>query len=182
VVVAGVAVAERADGPVTYEHDSRDAWHHQAELEHRRWLEERGYLRPETEAAPKPKQELSMNINDAFSSTYISAKDITKPTTLTIQHVAMETVGQGADAQDKPVIGFMGAKKGWILNKTNALSIAELYGDNTDQWIGKAVTLYTTQVQGPNGLTKGIRVMPPAQAAPQAEQKASDAFDDDIPF
>lgn len=146
-----------------------------------------------------------MKINDAFPSTYISANDITKPTTVTIKHCSMELVGTGHDAKDKLVLGFENAKKGMVLNKTNAMSIADLHGDDTDRWIGQSIELYSTQVTGPNGLTRGVRVRPPpGHTGPtHAEQRdagqtwgskfgnesqgaktpdPSQDFDDDIPF
>lgn len=42
----------------------------------------------------------------------------------------------------KPVVHFRGARKPLALNKTNAKTIAALYGNDTDRWVGKLVTLY----------------------------------------
>lgn len=45
----------------------------------------------------------------------------------------------------KPVVYFRGARKPLALNKTNAKTIAALYGNNTDSWVGKLVTLYAAK-------------------------------------
>ena len=132
-----------------------------------------------------------MKISESFSSNYIRAADVAKPRTVIIASCSMETLGQGAEAEEKPVLAFRGAKKGMVLNKTNALQIAGMYGDDTDQWIGQPIELFSMKVQGPNGIVDGIRVRPapgqaPAQVRAAEEQnnavQQSQDFDDDIPF
>ena len=44
----------------------------------------------------------------------------------------------------KAVIRFKGASKGFVSNSTNCETIEGMYGDNTDNWVGKLVTLYAT--------------------------------------
>ena len=56
-------------------------------------------------------------------------------------------LGQGKEALDKWVCYFDGTDKGLVLNKTNLNTIARLYGDDTDLWIGKPITLFATEVQ-----------------------------------
>jgi hypothetical protein len=67
--------------------------------------------------------------------------------------VVIETVKQGEypDLVDsskkilKPDLYFKGKKKPLGLNSTNARAIAKLLGSpNTEQWVGKAITLYPT--------------------------------------
>lgn len=66
--------------------------------------------------------------------------------TVTIAGIKIEEMRSqdGAEVK-KPVVKLKGAKKGWVLNKTCAKSIAELYGADTDTWIGQKVTLYVTK-------------------------------------
>jgi hypothetical protein len=40
------------------------------------------------------------------------------------------------------VIYFAETKKGWILNKTNIKCLIALFGTETDDWLGKQVTVY----------------------------------------
>ena len=100
-------------------------------------------------------------LSDAFPSKYLKAgEDVCEgdDLTLTIQRYDQERIGQGADADDKYVLYFRGNKKGLVLNKTNAKVIAELHGDDLDDWIGKQITLYEAEVQFGNDTVAGIRV------------------------
>ena len=116
----------------------------------------------------------SMKLASAFPSKWLSADDLGgKAHRLTIETVNQETVGQGADAEVKLVAYFRGAKKGVILNKTNANAIASKYGDETDDWSGAEVEVYPTPVTF-QGVTKdAIRIRVPVPAA---------SPDDSIPF
>ena len=96
-----------------------------------------------------------------FDDRFIGTYDLDgKPElTVTIEDIGMETMRtqDGAEA-DKPVVSIKGAKKKWVLNKTNAKTIAELYGVDTDNWLGKKVTLYVTECQAFGSKVECIRV------------------------
>lgn len=116
-----------------------------------------------------------MKINQAFPSKYIKAADLGgKEHTLTIAKVQIEDVGGQNNEEDRPVMYFAGRQKGVVLNRTNATAIAHRYGDDTDEWVNKPVTVYpdTTMFQGK--MVDCIRMRVPA---PPAE-----AGVDDIPF
>jgi hypothetical protein len=99
-----------------------------------------------------------MNIQDVFPSRYVRAADLNgKRVTVTIKHVAVERMGK--DNEAKPVVYFRNATKGLVLNRTNAMAIAALYGPETDAWAGKAVTLYPTQVRAFGATHDAIRVV-----------------------
>lgn len=139
-----------------------------------------------------------MDINDAFPSKYLKASDLNGITpTLNISHVTIEEVGKDKDR--RPCIYFQGHEKGVVLNKTNATNIGNAYGPNTDNWIGKAVTLFTTWVDFQGQSVEAIRLRPadkgvmgkpaakPAFGDPGARPSGPDPFasgnpDDSIPF
>ncbi|HZN64400.1 MAG TPA: hypothetical protein VFB66_03810 [Tepidisphaeraceae bacterium] len=50
----------------------------------------------------------------------------------------------------KPVISMKGWPKPLALNKTNARTIAGMYGNQVEKWVGKRVTLYTDQTRDPS--------------------------------
>ena len=111
-----------------------------------------------------------MNINQAFPSKWLSAPDIgqARPV-VTIARVTEESIQQGEAA--KPVIHFVGKQKGMVLNKTNAMNIATMYGPETDNWIGKSITLYTTFVDFSGRSVLAIRIEPtPPQVNTQNAQ------------
>ena len=115
-----------------------------------------------------------MNINNAFPSKYLKSGDIPEDSdlALTIKSVAFETVGQGEDAETKPIIYFAETDKGLVLNKTNANAIAHLYGPETDAWTGKRISLFSTEVDFAGKMTLALRVR---LKAPKAEANGSQA-------
>ena len=61
----------------------------------------------------------------------------------------------------KPIIYFEGKEKGFVCNVTNAKTIESFYGPLTEDWIGKKITLYTTQTHAKGGdMVDCIRVRP----------------------
>lgn len=119
-----------------------------------------------------------MNMNEAFPSKYLKA-DVDVPEdsdlTLVINDATVETLGQGKDAEDKVILYFNGTDKGLVLNKTNWGLIARALGsDETDDWTGKAITLYSTDVQFGNDFVRSIRVRPraPKSTRPKLVQAA----------
>jgi len=99
-----------------------------------------------------------MNINNAFPSKWLKSSDVEEDLTLTIRAVEVETVGQGEDAEEKPVIFFEETEKGMVLNKTNANTIAGLYTPETDNWVGKKITIFATEVDFGGKQTLALRV------------------------
>jgi hypothetical protein len=138
-----------------------------------------------------------MKISDLFPSKYVKAADLNgKPFTLAIKKLVIEEMGHGTEKEKKPVLYFSNAAKGLVLNRTNAMIIANLYGDESDGWVGKRVTIYPTQVRAFGQMQDCIRVREeiPAQPKPQqqtqqVEESAIDDMEDvvdhadeDIPF
>lgn len=119
-----------------------------------------------------------MNINDAFPSKYLKATELEGDTTYTIAAVKTETLGEGADADTKPVVYFGETDRGLALNKTNANTIAGLYGPETDSWVGKQVTLFATEVDFQGKQTLAIRIRMRKPAAPPASQTQANPAQD----
>jgi hypothetical protein len=146
---------------------------------------------------PKPKDASMPSINEMYPSDWLKASDCQDgDMTLTITNITKERIGNGRDAQDKWALYFEEVEKGMILNKTNTMTIAKLYGDDTDDWIGKKVTLYATEVQFQKEMVDAIRIRskPPRKPTrptqptrpashPVAQPTpAPGADEDDIPF
>ena len=143
-----------------------------------------------------------MKSSDVFPSKWLKATDLkgTEPTVI-IASVSMEEVGQDR----RPVMHFQGKEKGLVLNSTNWDRVAMMYGDESDDWAGKALTLYSDMVQYKGQTVPGLRVRPPKRngnspAAPPPRQNVveqrknydlshnqpgsppDDGMDDTIPF
>lgn len=125
-----------------------------------------------------------MKVSEAFPSKYISAADIPAEN---IRLVMAHTDPTEMEGKSKIVLFFQGAKKGLVLNKTNASNIAEAYGDDTDDWAGKEIILFTTWVDYQGKSVEAVRVRAPqAKDNRPAPKTASPApakeLSDDIPF
>jgi hypothetical protein len=76
--------------------------------------------------------------------------------------VAGELTGEKGRKSKKPIVKFKGREKKFAVNKTNGKAIARLYGKNTDDWIGKFITLYPTETEYGDEVRDCIRVRPVA--------------------
>jgi len=110
-----------------------------------------------------------MLISSAFPSKYLKAADLSgEPTTVTMTLVKSEQVARGADAQ--PVLYFKEFQQGMVLNKTNAKTIAKLFGDDTNNWRSKKIELFEAMVEFQGDIMPALRV----RAAKIAEQEPWD--------
>ena len=125
-----------------------------------------------------------MNINDVFPSKYLKAAQLKgHEPTVVISRCEMEEVGDDR----KLVLYFQGKEKGMVCNRTNADRIAFMYSPDTDNWIGKEITIYAEMVSFQGKAMEGLRVKPPKKRnGPVAKPKRQEAppdegFDDEIP-
>ena len=129
------------------------------------------------ETATEPKGTTRMKVSDAFPSKWLRADDVgDRPIPVTIADVRQEEVGD----DQRMVLYVEGQSRGIILNKTNANRIKELYGNDTDDWVGERVALYTELVSFQGKTTNSIRV----REAPAAKGKSkgkSNGFTEDNP-
>jgi hypothetical protein len=109
-----------------------------------------------------------MDVGLGFLGIYITAAELVgKTPTLTISKVTLEKVeslktdDEGAGkVKDRIIVYFKESKgdRGWLLNRTNAECIKELWGRETNDWIGHKITLYTCPVRVGPKMDIGIRV------------------------
>jgi hypothetical protein len=103
-----------------------------------------------------------MKIDQMLPSKYLKVSDIEEEgeRTVTIKEVKKTNMAQ----QDEPpkykfVLYFEGVEKGLVLNATNIKRIGKFIGDDTDDWLGKAVTLYVDEnVPYGSDIVSGLRV------------------------
>lgn len=93
---------------------------------------------------------------------FIFAFDLNgKDVVVTIARVeAGSLTSAGGRKTKKPVVYFEGKEKGMALNATNAKTIAAMYGNYTEKWIGQSVTLYPTTTQMGGETVECIRIRP----------------------
>ncbi len=88
-----------------------------------------------------------MKVSEYYANNFFRAENFDKSgRVLTIYSVEMEQVGK----EEKLTIHFLDEDKTMPVNKTNALSIAELYGDDTDDWCDHEIRIFrdTTMFNG----------------------------------
>lgn len=143
-------------------------------------------------------------LSDLFPSKYLKAQvDVIEGenVTATIAAVTIDEFENNGKKEHKPVLELEEFDKPMVCNKTNSGTIGAMYGDDTDDWVGKKITLMSMEVKGPNAtLVDSIVVskrkpVVAAKAAPKrapakvtqadadeasAEHAAAGA--DDIPF
>jgi hypothetical protein len=103
-----------------------------------------------------------------FDSKYLYAIDLKgRSVGLTIEAVEGATVISDGAKDRKPIVYFRESKarKGLLLNRTNARTIADLYGMNTEGWIGKRVTLFPTTTTFGERVVDCIRIRAGKQKA-----------------
>jgi hypothetical protein len=97
---------------------------------------------------------MARSVSESFPSRFLKADDLKgRRRSVVISRVDEETVGQGRDAQVKPVVYFRGTDtKPMVCNKTNGYAIAAVAGsEDYDSWPGVRVTLYPTTTNSPSG-------------------------------
>ena len=111
------------------------------------------------------------------TSKYFRAGDFTKEIVGTIESVdSVEFKNDDGSAAVKPVLHFEDVPQALVLNKTNFTTLALMFGENTDDWVGAKVALYPSRVDFKGKTMPTIKVRRP-QKAP-----ARHPLDDNIPF
>jgi hypothetical protein len=115
-----------------------------------------------------------MKLADLFPSKYFKAADIQTQLLVTIGGLQMENMpGRSGQMETKPVLYFQGQDRSLVLNQVNANTLAELFGEETDDWAGQRVVLFSTRVPFGNQMTDGLRLKAaPSQQPPRNGQAA----------
>jgi hypothetical protein len=97
-----------------------------------------------------------------YDSEFLYAFDLDgKDVTVIIERAeAGLLVGSGGRKTKKPIVYFEGKTKGLALCKTNARTIAALYGNDTDKWKGQKITLFPTTTQFGPDTVECVRIRP----------------------
>lgn len=126
-----------------------------------------------------------MKVSDAFPSKYLSAPDLNGGNArVVMQNVEIEKIGDDT----KPVLYFKGKQKGLALNKTNSKTIADVYGDEMDDWAGQEIILFPVMTDFQGKQVEAIRVRAPQPkdnprpaARSAARPSSADMGRDDLP-
>jgi hypothetical protein len=128
---------------------------------------------------PQPTKDSNMNVNKLLdaNSKYLKQSDLGADESVIVTVTKVEKVNAARDDADpeyKPAVLFKEFPKPMILNKTNIKRLARILGDDTDDWIGKTVTLYVDhEVEYGGETVGGLRVRPvPKQPSKKETDRA----------
>lgn len=102
-----------------------------------------------------------MNINELSNSKYLKTKDVPEPIIVTIKYIEVVNVAMdNKPKEEKPVLTFKELDKPMVMNSTNLKRTAKaLNSEETDDWEGKKVVLYTDEdVEFGGEIVGGLRI------------------------
>jgi hypothetical protein len=135
-----------------------------------------------------------MNILKQFPSKYLNVaalEELGGECSYTIKSVVMEDMKNAGQSEMKPVMYFQESKQGFVISKSNAITLAESLGPDTTKSPGKAVVI-RLENWGPaankkkwmacyaDGAFQQERRVPTLKEAAKAAQSPLDDLDDDI--
>jgi hypothetical protein len=97
-----------------------------------------------------------------FPSEYVKCADLRgNDVTKTISKVWRDELQmRGGVKKKKAILSFKDSEKKLVCNRTNADTIAKLYGPHTSEWIGKKITMYPTTTTFGSETKDCIRIRP----------------------
>ena len=109
--------------------------------------------------------------NGMLYACHLDGKDVT----LTIKKVEGGVITGAKGKKDKkPILHFERTDKRLGLNKTNGKVIAQLYGTEVNEWVGKRVTLFATTTDYGGETVECIRVRNRVPAEQRGKSSSSD--------
>jgi hypothetical protein len=98
-------------------------------------------------------------------SRFLKAADLAREKKFRIKEVTEEEIGQDRDKTKKLVVWFTNDRRGLVLNVTNNRTVRGAYGDVCEEWTGKIIVVFPTQVDMRGRMTPALRVRIPAPRA-----------------
>jgi hypothetical protein len=117
-----------------------------------------------------------MKMSEEFPSKYLKAADLGgREVKVIMANVEREKIGDDT----KPVLYFKGKEKGVVLNKTNGNTIADAYGDESEDWFDQPLILFSVMVDFQGKVGPAIRCRVPT-AKDNKPARRPDPQDDPI--
>ena len=85
-----------------------------------------------------------MSFDQLYPGTYLKAGEFEgRAVTLTVKTITREMLSNGSGGEEPAVtVAFAETEKQFVMNKTNAVSLRAMWGDDSGEWIGHKVTLH----------------------------------------
>ena len=99
-------------------------------------------------------------VSEMIVSKFLRKEDFDEDRVLTIKGVKLEDVGN--QGEQRWVVHFREVDKGMVLNITSIRVLEGAYGDDSDGWIGKVITLYAEpEAKSDSGYAARVKVPKP---------------------
>jgi len=87
---------------------------------------------------------MGLSFDQLFPGRFIKAGEMHgKPVTLTLKSIYLDDLEkEDGTTKAQAVATFVEIKREWAVNRTNASALRAMWGDDTDAWLGKRVTLF----------------------------------------
>jgi hypothetical protein len=135
-----------------------------------------------------------VRVNEMILSKFLRKEDLDDELVVTIKTVRREDM-PGDAGEQRWVLFFRELPRGLVLNTTTIRVLEKAYGQDSEDWSGKKVTLYVDpNVSFKGQIVGGLRLRPfkrpppsatsapPATQTPLAPAAATAEFDDEIPM
>ena len=110
-----------------------------------------------------------MKISEEFPSKYLKAADLGgREVKVIMQNVEREKLGEDM----KLILYFKGKDRGLVLNKTNSYTVADAYGEDTDDWFDQPLILFSVMVDFQGKVQPAIRCRVPTAKDNKPARKA----------
>jgi hypothetical protein len=123
---------------------------------------------------------MSDNFDDLYGSKYLGAAELNgqRKRVKIVDTEVSDLREKDGTTKRKYVVWFETEDKALVLNKTNALRLAQAFGKNRESWDGAVIELYSEMTAlGKEGIRLRPVRKPPQQENPQT--LPPDEFDDD---
>ena len=108
-----------------------------------------------------------MKFGDMFQSNYFRLDDFDSAgRAFTITRVFQDELGENRER--KNIVAFSECEQKLVLSKGRGMSLVELFGDESDNWVGKRITVYRGKAKSGKGTVDALCIR--------------EASDDDLPF
>jgi hypothetical protein len=117
------------------------------------------------------------DVSDIYPSRFLKSADLKgRSARVTIATAQVEELNN----KSKVVLTFVGRDKSLVLNKSNAIILADAWGGRTEGWVGKELEISPTRTLFQGTMVDTIRVAAVAPALPIGG--GTNDMDDTIPF
>lgn len=104
-----------------------------------------------------------MKLTEMYPSNWLGQADVPNPIVVTIKEIKREAIKGQRGTEVKTIATFTTNVKPWIVNKGNAKRLLALFGDGSENWIGKSIEIYTDpMVEFAGEIVGGLRLRTPS--------------------